>query len=67
MARNLYQNTAVTHIDRSVKNNVQLTWTAPAAGTGSVVFRYLHKVQRVDWLLLCMQRFSVMQLWYKMT
>eukprot|EP00731_Ephydatia_muelleri_P013371 Em0007g681a len=38
-------NTAVTHIDRSVKNNVQLTWTAPAAGTGSVVFSYAVVVQ----------------------
>ena len=30
----------MTHKDNSLKNNTQLTWTAPTAGTGSVVFRY---------------------------
>eukprot|EP00731_Ephydatia_muelleri_P032756 Em0024g300a len=38
-------NTAVTHVNNTLKNNVQLTWTAPPAGTGNVVFSYAVVVQ----------------------
>eukprot|EP00731_Ephydatia_muelleri_P015654 Em0009g78a len=34
------QNTGVTHVDNTLKNNVQLTWTAPPKGTGEVVLSY---------------------------
>eukprot|EP00731_Ephydatia_muelleri_P015666 Em0009g90a len=34
------QNTGATHVDNTLKNNVQLTWTAPPKGTGEVVFSY---------------------------
>eukprot|EP00731_Ephydatia_muelleri_P015673 Em0009g97a len=33
-------NTGATHVDNTLKNNVQLTWTAPPKGTGEVVFSY---------------------------
>ncbi|KAL5481221.1 hypothetical protein EMCRGX_G021337 [Ephydatia muelleri] len=38
-------NTGVTHVDNTLKNNVQLTWTAPPKGTGEVVFSYAVVVQ----------------------
>eukprot|EP00731_Ephydatia_muelleri_P026140 Em0018g240a len=36
---------AVTHTSNSVKNSASLTWTAPAAGSGPIVFLYAVVVQ----------------------
>eukprot|EP00731_Ephydatia_muelleri_P026181 Em0018g281a len=36
---------AVTHTSNSVKNSVSLTWTAPATGSGPIVFLYAVVVQ----------------------
>ena len=33
--------TAITHSNRDDKNFIDLTWTAPSAGTGALVFRYV--------------------------
>ncbi|KAL5509380.1 hypothetical protein EMCRGX_G004744 [Ephydatia muelleri] len=38
-------NTGVTHTSNTLKNNVQLTWTAPPKGTGNVAFSYAVVVQ----------------------
>eukprot|EP00731_Ephydatia_muelleri_P011148 Em0006g42a len=36
---------AVSHANNSLKNNVSLTWTAPTAGSGPIVFLYAVVVQ----------------------